>query len=164
MAININNEVTREALTMLAAIERVAARLYKHFNEKFGTKDGVDWGKMALEEEEHARFFETQKRMLDTVPNVFGRTLISLVELKRLTEKLSGIAVEGMKDDVTLEKALRIGYVIEVEVSESENIKLMHIKSESLRKVFDSILIETVSHKEQILRAADRNGVILSAA
>lgn len=155
---------TDEVLAMGALLERKVAELYRLFYRKFADDDAAThiWHMLVLEEETHASYLDSERQMLNAAPEAFGGPRFDVTVLQDTLNAIDGKLERVRAGGIDLEGALRMAVEIEGGVVETQYFGLVDVASEGLKKVLDSVLIDSRHHRNHIIALAKERGIDLS--
>lgn len=153
---------TEELLELAIKIERAAASIYRLLYEKFrGDNIGeVLFYAMALDEDWHAAFIESEMKMMRTVPHAFGEPGVDSSTLLETLNRMKALESFIRENQISIEKAVSTAIEIEEEVVEKKYMELMEIVSPSLKRILGELVDMSVSeHVSRLKIAAKRLGL-----
>ena len=152
-----------EVLAMGVLFERKVAELYRLFYRKFVDDDLAThtWYLLVLEEESHASYLESERQMLNAAPEAFGGPRFDVTILQDTLNAVDGMLERVRTDDIDLEGAVRMAMDLEDGAVETEYFGLVDVASEGLKKVLDSVLIDSRQHRNHIKALAKEKGIDL---
>ena len=155
---------TDEVLAMGALLERKVAELYRLFYKLFADDDAAThtWHMLVLEEESHASYLESERQMLNAAPEAFGGSRFDVTVLQDTLNATDGMIERVRAGGIDLEGALRMAVEIEGGAVETQYFGLVDVASEGLKKVLDSLLIDSRQHRNHIKALARERGIDLS--
>lgn len=150
-----------EVLDRAIEIEMKAAELYKIFSKKFAENEIARylWSTLSSEEEGHADFLRSEKKMIKTAPASFGtEAMVDLSFFDGAIETIDTFIERANDKNTTLKDALCMAIRLESMMVEEEYGELVEILSPGLKKVFKEITDKS-KHLDKVRSAATALGV-----